>query len=108
MKKTSIILGLIAAVLAIILAVLPLYKLAFIPGVIALILGVIAFLSHKKEGEPTHVIQVVLLLAIISIAISTYKTLYSVSEVGDTKALEEAAQELKNDAKNELEDLIID
>lgn len=107
MRKTSIILGLIFAVLAVILAVLPLYKLAFIPAVLAFIFGIIAFLKSKKEEKPTHVIQVIFLLTIISLGLATYKTIFTVSEVGDTKDLQQTEDKLNEEAKEELDDLII-
>ncbi|WP_272023669.1 FUSC family protein [Olleya namhaensis] len=107
MRKTSIILGLIFAVLALVLAVLPLYKLAFIPAVLAFIFGIIAFLKSKKEAKPTHVIQVIFLLTIISLGLATYKTIFTVSEVGDTKDLQQTEDKLNEEAKEELDDLII-
>ncbi len=107
MRKVSIILGLILAVLAVILAVLPLYKLSFIPAALAFVFGVIAFLKSKKEQQSTHVIQVVFLLTIIALALAGYKSIFSVKEVGDTKELQQLERLRKDEAKEELDDLII-
>ena len=107
MRKISIILGLIFAVLAIILSVLPLYKLSFIPAILALAFGLLAFFKSKNNQQSTHVIQVVFLITIIALALATYKSIFSVKEVGDTKELKQLEQQRQEEAKEELEDLII-
>ncbi|WP_054851411.1 hypothetical protein [Olleya sp. ITB9] len=107
MRKLSIILGLIFAVLAVILSVLPLYKLAFIPAILAAIFGIVAFLKARNQDLPTHVIQVIFLLTIISLSLATYKTIFTVAEVGDTKELKQTEDKRKEEAKEELEDIII-
>ena len=108
MRKASIIFGIIFAVLAVILSVLPLYKFAFIPAILAFILGLVAFLKSKKEGQSTHVIQVVFLLTIIALGIATYKAIFTESKVGDTEQLEQREIESEEKAKEELEELNID
>ncbi|WP_397362382.1 FUSC family protein [Olleya sp. R77988] len=107
MRKASIILGLIFAVLAVILAVLPFYKLAFIPAILAFIFGLIAFLKSKKEGQSTHIIQVIFLITIITLGLATYKAIYKVSEVGDTKELELREDTLEEESIDDLEGIII-
>ena len=89
MRKTSIILGFIAAILAVILAVTPLSKLAYIPSVVALIFGLIAFYVSKQKQYPKKSIQLIFLLTLIALSLTTYKVIFSTVEVGDTEDLEQ-------------------
>ena len=108
MRKATLILSLICAILAIILAILPLYKLAFIPAVLALVFGIISFIKSRKDNQNTHVVQVSFLLVIIALGLSTYKTLFTVQEVGNTEELEQRDKKNEEKAIEELNDLEID
>ncbi|WP_336070558.1 FUSC family protein [Mesoflavibacter sp. CH_XMU1404-2] len=108
MKKVTLVLSLICAILAIILAILPLFKLAFIPTVLALVFGLISFIKSKKDNQSTHVVQVSFLLVIIALGLSTYKTVFTVQEVGNTEELEQREKENEEKALEELEDIEID
>jgi membrane protein implicated in regulation of membrane protease activity len=107
MRKLLIILGLIAAVFAVILSVLPLSNLAFIPAIVALLIGVGALLIRKKIGQSKKVIQLIFLLTIIALALATYKSIFDVAEVGDTQELEQRVEESVEDSKEILEDIEI-
>lgn len=108
MKKIVIILGFISAVLAVILAVTPLSQIAFIPSIIALIFGAIAmYLSKQKQGSK-KTIQLMFLLTIIALVVTTYKSVFNSVEVGNTEALEIKETESQEQAIEELEDLDID
>ncbi len=108
MKKTVIILGFISAVLAVILTVTPLSQIAFIPSIIALIFGAIAmYLSKQKQGFK-KTIQLMFLLTIIALVVTTYKSVFNSVEVGNTEALEIKETESQEQAIEELEDLDID
>ncbi len=108
MRKASIIFGFIFAILAVILAVLPLYKFAFIPAILAFVLGVLVFIKSKKEGLSTHTIQIIFLLTIIALGLATYKAVFSTTEVGDTEQLEQREKESEEKSIEELEDLDLD
>ena len=83
MKKLVIVLGFIIAILAVVLAVTPLSKIAYIPGVAALILGILAiYLSKQKQGSKKS-IQLIFLLTIIALAVTTYKSVFNAVEVGN-------------------------
>ncbi len=69
------ILGLIAAILAIILAILPLEKIALIPAIVSLIFVLIAFLIAKNEGK--KLIKFTFVLALIAFAIIIYKYIFA-------------------------------
>lgn len=108
MKKLVIILGFISAVLAVVLAVTPLFKIAFIPGVVALILGVVAIYLSKEKQDSKKSIQLIFLLTIIALALTTYKSVFDTVEVGNTEELIKKENESQEDAIEELEGLEID
>src|SRR5690606_19941794 len=108
MRCLFIILGFIAAILTVILAVTPLSKLAFLPAVAALLFGLIAFYISKKENNPKKSIQIIFLLTIISLGITTYKSIFETTEVSDIEALEIKETESIEDSKDILETLEID
>lgn len=108
MKKIFTILAIIASVLAVILAVLPLSNLAIIPSIIALVCGIVAFYLSKKTGEVKKIIQFTFLLTIIALAISTYKSLFNTIEVANTETLENKETKSEEAAIEELNELDID
>ncbi|RKE94907.1 FUSC family protein [Ichthyenterobacterium magnum] len=108
MRKLLIILGFITATLAVILAVTPLSKMAFIPAILAFIFGLIALKFSKAKQLSKKSIQLIFLLTIISISLATYKTIFQTSEVGDTQELELRDEESVEDSKEILEDLDLD
>ncbi|HLT32370.1 MAG TPA: hypothetical protein VKZ98_01140 [Aquaticitalea sp.] len=108
MRRTFIILGLITAILAVMLAVTPLSKIAFIPSVAALIFGLIAFYFSRQKQYPKKSIQLIFLLTIIALTITTYKAVFTVVEVGNVEELKSKEKESEEKAIEELEDLELD
>ena len=108
MRKLFIVLGIIAAVLAIILSVLPLSNLAYFPAIAALLFGSLAFYISNKNSESVKTVQLVFLLTIIALSVSVYKSIFQTTEVGNTEELEIRQQESVEEAKEELEDLDLD
>ncbi|WP_338733668.1 FUSC family protein [Mangrovimonas cancribranchiae] len=108
MRKISIILGLTLAILAVILSVLPLSNLAYIPAIIALILGSFSIYLSNKEGKSKKTIQIVFLLSIIALSLAIYKSIFTTIEIGNTEELEKREQQSEQEAIEELEDLDID
>lgn len=107
MRLLFIILGLISAIFAVILSVLPLSNFAYFPAIAALIFGIIAFIKTRETNKPKHTIQLIFLLTIISLALATYKYVTATTEVGDTEQLEQRAQDSEEDAIEELNDIDI-
>jgi membrane protein implicated in regulation of membrane protease activity len=105
MKKTFIILGIIAAVFATILSVLPVSNLAIFPAIAAFIFGLIAFFLSKKSGSVSKMIQFTFLLTIVSLSVTFYKAVFTKSEVAETKELINKEDESKQEAIEELESL---
>lgn len=108
MRRFLIILGFVTAILAVILSVSPFSKIAFIPAVIALIFGFIAFYLSRQKQYPKKSIQLIFLLTIISITITTYKSIFNVVEVGNIEGLEQKEKESEEKAIEELEGLDFD
>lgn len=107
-KKLFIILGFIAAILAVILAVTPLSNLAVAPIIVAFISGLIVFFISKKQKTKTKTIQYIFLLVIISLSLTIYKSVMTTMEVGDTEQLEQRDEENLEDSKELLEGIEID
>ncbi|WP_100611376.1 FUSC family protein [Confluentibacter lentus] len=105
MKQLFIILGLIAAIFATILSVLPLSNLAIFPAAAALVFGLIAFYLSKKTGYVKKIIQFTFLLTIISLSITIYKAVFTTVEVANTEDLIIKEEESKQEALEELEGL---
>ncbi len=107
-KKLFIILGFVAAILAVVLAVTPLSNLAMAPIIVAFVSGLIVFFISKKEKTKTKTIQYIFLMVIIALALTIYKSVFSTSEIGDTEQLEQRDEENLEDSKELLEDIEID
>lgn len=105
-KKLIIILGFIAAVLAVVLAVTPLSNLAVIPIIVAFVCGLLIVFMSKKDK--TKSIQYIFLMVIIALALTIYKSVFYTSEVGDIEQLEQRDEENLEDSKELLEDIDID
>lgn len=108
MKKLFIIIGFIAAILAVILAVTPLSNLAVAPIIIAFVCGLIIIFLSKKENNKTKTIQYIFLLVIIALGLTIYKAVFSTTEIGNTEQLEQRDEENLEDSKEILEDIEID
>ena len=108
MRKLFVILALIAAVLAVILSVLPVSNLAFIPAIASLIFGGVAIYLANKQQKPKHTIKLAFLLTILALGLATYKSIYSTSEVGNTEELEQKEIQSEEEAIEELNDLDLD
>lgn len=108
MRRLFIILGFIASIMAVILSVTPLSKIAYIPAVAALVFGLVAFYYSRQKQYPKKSIQLIFLLTIISLTITTYKAVFTVIEVGNVEGLELKEKESEEKAIEELEGLDID
>ncbi|WP_452223549.1 FUSC family protein [Lacinutrix chionoecetis] len=107
MRTVFVVIGLFAAILAVILAVLPLSNFAFIPAIVAAIFGLLAFLKGKAQRKPKHTVQLIFLLVIMALALATYKSVMVTTEVGDTQNLEQREDNSLEESIEELEDIDI-
>ncbi|WP_299095168.1 FUSC family protein [uncultured Winogradskyella sp.] len=107
-KKLIIILGFIAAVLAVIIAVTPFSNLSVIPIAIAFVAGLLIVFLSKKDNSKTKSIQYIFLMVIIALVLTVYKSVYYTSEVGNTEQLEQRDEENLEDSKELLEEIDFD
>ena len=108
MKKLFTILALISAILAVILAVLPVSNLAIFPSVIAIVFGSLAFYFSKKSGEVKKLVPFSFLLTTAALVLVIYKAIFTETEVSNTETLDAKETQFKEDAIEELEELNID
>lgn len=108
MRSLFIVLGIIAAVLALVLAVTPLSQIAYMPAIAALIFGFIAFYISKRKQSPKKTVQLIFLLTFIALVLTTYKAIFNTPEVGNLDELELKEETSKEDSKEILEELDLD
>lgn len=108
MRQLFIVLGIIAAVLALILAVTPLSQIAYLPAIVALIFGGVAFYISKRLHSPKKTIQLIFILTVIALFLTTYKSIFNQAEVGDLDEFELKKEASIEDSKEILEGLEID
>jgi membrane-bound ClpP family serine protease len=108
MKKLFLIFVFITDILALILAVTPLFNIAFIPAIAALVFGLLALFTSKDKQHFKKPIQLIFLMTIIALALTTYKAVFSTSEVGNTDKMEEKEEQLEEESIEELDGLEID
>ena len=108
MRAVSVVLGFIMAILAVILAVTPLFKIAFIPSILALVFGLAALYVSRQKQLPKKSIHLFLLLTLIALSVTTYKSLFVKVEVGNTEELIQKENESEQEAIETLEDIEID
>lgn len=108
MKTLFAILGFIAAILSVIVSVTPLYKIAFITTFAAMIFGLIALYISNQKKLPKKSLQLVFLLTIIALSLSTYKSIFTKAEVGNTDELIQKENQSEEDAIETLEGVEID
>ena len=105
MRLLFIVLGFIGAVLALILAVTPLSQIAYLPAIVALIFAFIAFYISKRKQSPKKSVQLIFLLTIISLVLTTYKSVFNSTEVGNLEEFELKEEASIEDSKEILEGL---
>lgn len=108
MRKLSIIIGFIAGILALILAVTPLSNIALFPAIIAVIFAVLIYVISNKQSKSKKPVQYILLVTIIAVGFMLYKSIFTENTVGNTEALELREEESKEKAIEELEALDIE
>lgn len=108
MKTLFVVLGFIASILSIILAVTPLFKISYIPSIAALVFGLVALYVSKKKQLQKKSIQLIFLMTLIALAITTYKTVFNSVEVGNTEELIQKEEDSEQEAIETLEDIEID
>ena len=109
MNKTLItvlsIFGIIGAILGLLFSFLPISNLAIFPATFGLVLGLVAYLSAKKQQLNFSFARIVVMLSLLAIIISMGKQLFTEDEVkNDTEFIQKEKQS-EQDAVKELEEL---
>ena len=103
MRITFIILGFISAIIALVLSILPFGLIALIPAAIAFVLGILALSASKKEGKSKLPVNLIFLLTIIALVLTTYRSLFTENKIeADTEFIEKE-KESQEKAIDELE-----
>ncbi|MGS2726553.1 FUSC family protein [Psychroserpens sp. BH13MA-6] len=108
MKKLFLVLGFLTSILALILAVTPLSKIAYIPSVAALLFGVLTLVTSRENTQYKRSIQLVFLMTICALALTTYKVIFNEVEVGNTEQLEQKMEASEEESLQELEGIDIE
>lgn len=108
MKTILITLGFVASAIAVVLAVTPLFKIAVLPGITAMAFGILALYFSKQKKWSKKSIHLVILLSIIALSLTTYKSIFTKVEVGNTEELIQKEEASEQDAIETLEDIEID
>jgi len=108
MRSLFIILGFLLAILGLALSILPFGPIAYIPIILALIFGYIGLKAAKNEGKSTGLAKLVLILTIIALGITVYRSIFDENIVEDDIETIQNEEESLEDAKKELEDIEID
>lgn len=103
-KKVVIIIGFIASILAVIIAVTPQYNLAVAPISVAFLCGLILLFISKKENKKTKTIQYIFIMVIISLSLTIYKTIFSETELDPEEPVEIGTEENLEASTKLLED----
>ncbi len=109
MNKTVIklfaILGIIGAILGLLFSFLPISNLAIFPASIGLLLGLIAYLSAKKQNLNFSFARIVVIISLLAIIISVGKQLFTENKIEEDLEFIEKEKQSEEDAVQELEEL---
>lgn len=108
MRKLIIIIGFIAAILALVLSITPFSNIAIFPAILAFILALLVYTISNKQVKSKKPVQYILLLTIIATGFMIYHAVFTESIVGNTEDLELREEESKEKAIEELEALDLD
>lgn len=107
MKKLFSILSIITAILALLIAFLPISNLTIIPAVIAIIFGLVVYFLSKPIKKFTNTLKIVFAITAIALAISAYKAFFTTAKVDSIEGIEKTEKELEKESLDELEGLEI-
>ncbi|MBT8260265.1 MAG: FUSC family protein [Flavobacteriaceae bacterium] len=107
MRTILTILGILSAIIALALSILPFGKIALIPIIASFIIGFIVFQLSKKFQKSTLAVKIIFLLTIIALAFNIYNSLKPNEIIEDQEQIELDIQSEEEDIE-ELEDLEIE
>ena len=108
MRTLLIIVGFLAAVLGLIMTILPFGALGFIPVALALIIGILSLRMSRTEGASTTPSKLIIILGGLGLILGIYRTVFDKNVVTEDEEIIRQDEESLEDAKKELEDIEID
>ncbi len=108
MRILLTILGFIAAILGLVLSILPFGKIALIPILLAFVFGVLAFVYTKKEGKSRSAVKMIFLITIAALAVTIYRALFDENVIVEDKESIERDKKSEEEAIQELDSLVIE
>ena len=108
MKTLFVVLGFITAILSAVLAVTPLFKIAYFPCLAALVFASVALYLSKRKQLSKKSVHLVFLLTVMALTVTTYKAIFTKVKVSNTEDLIQKEDASKQDAMETLEDIEID
>ncbi|KAA1246116.1 hypothetical protein [Aquimarina sp. RZ0] len=105
MRIVLISIAAIAAVLGIIMAILPFGTIGILPGVIALITGLGAYFLSKKQQKPQKLSVLFLVIGVLVMISSGSKSLWVKDEIAEDKEFQQKEENSKEEAIKELKEI---
>lgn len=101
-------LAVLAAIIGLILSILPFGSIALIPIILSFILGFISFKMTQKEGKNTKFVKVIFLTTIVALALTIYRSVFDENVVENDIETIKKEQQSEEDAIEELEGIEIE
>lgn len=105
MRTLLIILAGISAFIGLIITILPFGTIGILPGVGAILLGLVAYLVSKKKQQPHKLSLVFMAIGVLVTIGSGTKTLWVKDEIAVDKTFEKKEEQHKKEAIKELNEL---
>jgi len=108
MRTLFIILGFLSGIFAIALSILPFGYIALIPAILGLVFGYLAMTASKKEGRSSIPSNLIFLVSIIALLLTTYRIVFTENKVEADSEFIEKEKESKEEAIEELEEIEVE
>ena len=108
MRTLFTVLGFVASIIGLALAILPFEKLALIPIIAAFVFNVIAFSYAKKQRRSRNLIKLTFLITIAALVVSIYRSVFDEAIVVEDQESIERDKKSEEEAIQELDSLIIE
>ncbi|AXT54857.1 hypothetical protein J8L88_17840 [Aquimarina sp. MMG015] len=105
MRIVLISIAAIAALLGIIMAILPFGTIGVLPGIVSLLAGIGAFYISKKKQKPQKLSLLFLTIGVLVIVASGSKSLWVKDEIAVDEEFEQKEEQSKEEAIEELKEI---
>jgi len=107
MRKISVVSALVLAILATIWAALPAFTFAFIPAILAILLGYYGLQLSKNKIRPKKTAELAILLSVLALILLAYKFTFSTSGIDNPQfqEVDQSVEENQTDDTDAFEEL---